>query len=63
MESDSARQGSVMKNVNTRGTVTAAEKATIMRPAAVYPKLACSLVITCLKEMFPRHPSYIFTLP
>ncbi len=52
-----------MKNVDTRGTVTAAEKATIMRPAAVYPKLACSLVITCLKEMFPRHPSYVFTLP
>jgi len=55
MESDSARQGNVMTNVNTRWTVTAADKATIMRPAAVHQKLACSLAITCLTEMFPGH--------
>ena len=55
IELDSARQGNDMKSVNTRWVVTAADKATIIRPDAVHPKLACSLAIPCLTEMFPGH--------
>jgi hypothetical protein len=54
-ESDSARQGNDMKSINTRWAVTVADNATIIRPDAVHPKLACSLAITCLTEMFPGH--------
>jgi hypothetical protein len=49
-ESDSARQGNAMRSVNTRWAVTAADKATIMRPATVLPKLTCSLAITSIPD-------------
>jgi len=55
-ESDSARQGNAMRSVNMRWAVTAADKATIIRPDAVHPKLVCSLAIACLTEMFSGHP-------
>jgi hypothetical protein len=40
-----------MTSVNTRWAVTAADKATIMRPATVLPKLTCSsLAITYMPD-------------
>jgi len=39
-----------MRSVITRWAVTAADKATIIRPATVLPKLTCSLAITFMPD-------------
>ena len=54
--SDSARQGDDMSSVQTKWAVMAADRATIIRPGALDPKLACLLAMTWLTKMFLGHP-------